>query len=83
MLPDVPTLRELGIPFSVEGLIGIAGPKGIDPKIVAILHDAFKKTLDDPKVQEVMAKMEYVPGYKSGADYKSCLPTRWRWSGRS
>lgn len=73
MLPDVPTLRELGIPFDVEGPIGLAGPKGMDPKIVTILHDAFKRTLDDPKVQDVMAKMELVPAYKSGADYKKML----------
>jgi tripartite-type tricarboxylate transporter receptor subunit TctC len=73
MLPDVPTLRELGFPFSVEGPIGIAGPKGLDPKIVTILHDAFRKSLEDPKVQEVMAKLEYVPGYKSGAEYKAYL----------
>jgi tripartite-type tricarboxylate transporter receptor subunit TctC len=73
MLPDVPTLRQLGLPFSVEGPIGLAGPKGLDPKIVKILHDAFKKSLDDPKVQDVMAKLEYVPGYKSGDEYKSYL----------
>jgi tripartite-type tricarboxylate transporter receptor subunit TctC len=73
MLPDVPTLRELGFPFDIEGPIGIAGPKGMDPKIVTILHDAFKKTLDDPKVQDVLAKMELVPAYKNGADYKKAL----------
>lgn len=73
MLPDVPTLRELGIPFDIEGPIGIAGPKGMDPKIVTILHDAFKRTLDDPKVQDVLAKLELVPAYKNGADYKKAL----------
>ena len=73
MLPDVPTLRDLGYGFDVEGPVGIAGPKGMDPKIVAVLHDAFKKTLDDPKVQEVMAKLELVPAYRNGADYKKAL----------
>lgn len=73
MLPDVPTLRELGYPFEIEGPIGFAGPKGMDPKIVARLHDAFKKSLDDPKVQEVMAKLELIPAYMNGADYKKML----------
>ncbi|MDQ8730000.1 tripartite tricarboxylate transporter substrate binding protein [Bradyrhizobium sp. LHD-71] len=72
-LPDVPTLRELGIPFEIEGPIGLAGPKGMDPKIVKILHDAFRKTLDDPKVLEVLARMDLVPAYKNGADYKAML----------
>jgi tripartite-type tricarboxylate transporter receptor subunit TctC len=72
-LPDVPTLRELGIPFDVEGPVGLAGPKGMDPKVVKILHDAFKKTLDDPKVQETLAKMDLIPSYKSGEDYRKML----------
>ena len=73
MLPDVPTLRELGYPFDIEGPIGFAGPKGMDPNTVAVLHDAFKKSLDDPKVQDVMAKLELFPAYMSGADYKKAL----------
>ncbi|MEZ5764698.1 MAG: tripartite tricarboxylate transporter substrate-binding protein [Xanthobacteraceae bacterium] len=73
MLPDVPTLRELGFPFDVEGPIGLAGPKNMDPKVVATLHDAFKKTLDDPRVLETLTKMELVPAYKNGADYKKML----------
>jgi tripartite-type tricarboxylate transporter receptor subunit TctC len=73
MLPDVPTLRELGFPFDVEGPIGLAGPKNMDPKVVATLHDAFKKTLDDPRVQDTLTKMELVPAYKNGADYKKML----------
>jgi tripartite-type tricarboxylate transporter receptor subunit TctC len=73
MLPDVPTLRELGYPFEIEGPIGFAGPKGMDSKIVAKLHDAFKASLDDPKVQEVMTKLELFPAYMNGADYKKML----------
>ena len=46
--PDVPTLKELGYPMVYDSPFGIAGPKGMDPKIVAKLHDAFKKALDDP-----------------------------------
>lgn len=72
-LPDVPTLRELGIPFDIEGPIGLAGPKGMDPKVVKVLHDAFKKALDDPKVQETLARMDLVPSYKSGEDYRKML----------
>ena len=33
--PDVPTLKELGYPFVFDSPFGIAGPKGMDPKIVA------------------------------------------------
>ena len=46
--PDVPTLREIGIDMVSNSPFGIAGPKGMDPKIVKVLHDAFKKGMEEP-----------------------------------
>ncbi len=46
--PDVPTLREAGVDLVSNSPFGTAGPKGMDPKIVQILHDAFKKGAEDP-----------------------------------
>ena len=68
--PDVPTLKELGYPIVYDSPFGIAGPKGMDPKIVAKLHDAFKKALDDPAVIATLAKFDMVPNYKGTEDYK-------------
>ena len=68
--PDVPTLKELGYPMVYDSPFGIAGPKGMDPKIVAKLHDAFKKALDDPAVIATLAKFDMVPNYKNTEDYK-------------
>jgi len=67
--PGVPTLRELGYPLAVESPFGIAGPKGMDPKIIAKLHDAFKKVIDDPGVIATLAKYDMVPNYKNTEDY--------------
>jgi tripartite-type tricarboxylate transporter receptor subunit TctC len=67
--PDAPTLQELGHPFVFDSPFGIAGPKGMDPKIVAKLHDAFKKAIDDPAVQATLAKYDMVVNYKNTADY--------------
>ncbi len=50
---------------------GVAGPKGMDPKIVAKLHDAFKKAIDDPAVQEQLAKYDMVVNYKNTEDYRT------------
>ncbi len=58
--PDVPTLKELGYPFVFDSPFGIAGPKGMDPKVVAKLHDAFKKAIEDPAVLETLAKFDMV-----------------------
>jgi tripartite-type tricarboxylate transporter receptor subunit TctC len=67
--PDAPTLQELGYPFVFDSPFGLAGPKGMDPKIVAKLHDAFKKAIDDPAVQATLAKYDMVVNYKNTADY--------------
>ena len=67
--PGVPTLQQLGYPFVFDSPFGIAGPKGMDPKIVAILHDAFKKAIDDPAVQATLKKYDMVVNYKNTADY--------------
>ena len=49
---------------------GIAGPKGMDPKIVDIIHDAFKKAIEAPAVLETLERYEMTPDYMNQADYK-------------
>ena len=61
--PDAPTLKELGYPFVFDSPFGIAGPKGMDPTIVAKLHDAFKKAIEEKAVIDMMAKYDMVPRY--------------------
>ena len=47
--PNVPTAREEGYDLVAESPYGIAGQKGMDPAVVKILHDAFKKGLYEPE----------------------------------
>ena len=68
-LPNVPSIRDLGYPFVFDSPWGFAGPKGMDPAIVKVLHDAFKATLDDPGVQSTMEKYEMAPRYLGPEDY--------------
>jgi tripartite-type tricarboxylate transporter receptor subunit TctC len=68
--PEVPTLQELGYPFVIDSPFGIAGPKGMDAKVVQKLHDAFKKAIEEAAVIEVLDRFEMVPNYKNSADYK-------------
>jgi tripartite-type tricarboxylate transporter receptor subunit TctC len=69
--PDVPTLKELGYPLVITSPWGIAGPKGMDPKIVNVIHDAFKKAIETPAVLETLERFEMTPEYMNPADYKS------------
>ena len=64
-----PTARELGYDVVSYSPYGIVGPRGMDPKVVKILHDAFKKAIDDPEHQKVLQSLDQVYWYKSSDDY--------------
>jgi tripartite-type tricarboxylate transporter receptor subunit TctC len=68
-LPGVPTLKDLGYPFVFDSPWGFAGPKGMDPKVVIKLQDAFKKALDDKLVRETLEKYDMIPNYMDAATY--------------
>ena len=67
--PDVMTLTELGYETVSDSPFGVCGPKGMDPKVVKIIHDAFKKTLDDPAVQSIFKQYDQTTIYMSTAEY--------------
>jgi tripartite-type tricarboxylate transporter receptor subunit TctC len=67
--PDVPTLKELGYGIVSNSPYGIGGPKGMDPKVVKILHDAFKKGMEDPAHISVLEKYDQELWYLSTEDY--------------
>lgn len=67
--PDVPSLRDLGYPWTFDSPWGIAGPKGMDPAIVQKLHDVFKKALGDPKVVQIMDQYLMSPRYADPKGY--------------
>ncbi|MGA7487497.1 MAG: tripartite tricarboxylate transporter substrate binding protein [Xanthobacteraceae bacterium] len=68
--PDVPILREIGIDMVSNSPFGIAGPKGMEPTVVATLHDAFKKGLEEPSYAAAMAKLDQELFYLSSEDYR-------------
>lgn len=75
--PDVPTLHDLGYPLTIESPIGLVGPKGMDPRVVAKINDAFRASIEDPEVLRVLAEFEFVPAYQRGDDFlKSLIQTR-------
>ncbi|MDB5809548.1 MAG: tripartite tricarboxylate transporter family receptor [Betaproteobacteria bacterium] len=67
--PNVPTLKELGYGIVSNSPYGIAGPKGMDPKVVKVLHDAIKKGMDDPAYQKVLERLDQDNVYKNSEDY--------------
>lgn len=53
--PDVPTLKELGIPLEVVLYSGLMGPKGMPPAIVERLGAEVKKALASPEMKATLA----------------------------
>ncbi|GGG34458.1 exported protein [Caldovatus sediminis] len=72
-LPDLPTLREVGIDLVSDSPYGIAGPKGMDPGVVRVLHDAFKAAIDDPGVRSLLERYDMPVLYLNSADYAAAV----------
>ena len=66
--PDVPTLKEQGFNLEQVSRIALVAPKGTDPAIVAKLHDAFKKAMEQPEYRRALAQYEMAPKYLSSKD---------------
>ncbi|WBY03673.1 tripartite tricarboxylate transporter substrate binding protein [Ramlibacter tataouinensis] len=67
--PDAPTLKELGLDIVQNSPFGIGAPRGTPPEVVAKLHDAFKKAMEEPSYVQALARYDMVPMYMSPAGY--------------
>ena len=67
--PDVPILKEVGIDLISNSPFGIGGPKGMDPAVVKILHDAFKKGMEEQSYKDAMVKLDQEAYYLDTAAY--------------
>lgn len=67
--PNVPTLREVGTGIVSNSPYGIAGPKNMDPRVLRILHDAFKRGMEDPIHMAALEKYDQELAYLSPEDY--------------
>jgi tripartite-type tricarboxylate transporter receptor subunit TctC len=62
-LPDVPTIAELGIPgYDAVSWWGLLAPAKISPDLVARMHAATAKALQDPRVKQALTEqgVDYV-----------------------
>ncbi|MEO3471704.1 tripartite tricarboxylate transporter substrate binding protein [Roseomonas sp. CAU 1739] len=67
--PDVATFREQGFDVLGESTYGIAGPRGMDPGVVRVIHDAFKEALYDPAHLATIARFDMPVRYLGTEDY--------------
>ncbi|HET9351519.1 MAG TPA: tripartite tricarboxylate transporter substrate binding protein [Burkholderiales bacterium] len=66
---NAPTVKELGVDTVSNSPFGLVGPKGMPRDVVKVLHDAFKKSLDDPEYLKMLAQLDQPAWYMSSEDY--------------
>ena len=66
-----PDVAETGIDIDVSAPYGLAGPKGMDPTVVASLHDAFRKGMAEPSYLATLAQLDQQPVYLNSRDYRA------------
>lgn len=70
--PEVPTMMELGYGIVSTSPYGIGVPAATPPAVVKVLHDAFKKGLEDPIHTKMLERYNQPLWYLSSEDY-----TKW------
>ena len=67
--PNVPTLKDEGYNTVSDSPFGIGGPRGMEPAVIRRLQDAFKASLDDPKVVAILDKYDQPVIYLDSEGY--------------
>ena len=71
--PNVPTLKELGLDYSMGAWRGIALPKGTSPEIVAVYEKAISKIVRSREFVDFMNQNSFGILYKGSADFGKFL----------
>jgi tripartite-type tricarboxylate transporter receptor subunit TctC len=71
--PDAPTLRESGYDIAMNVYYLVIGPKDLAPQIVDMLHQTFKKAIEDPIFIQAMETNAYTVAYEGPKDLKDRL----------
>ena len=69
IFPETPTAREQGFDIVVNTFRGLGGPVDIPEDRVAILHEGFKKMMEEPEFVKVISNMGLGIDYRNTADY--------------
>jgi tripartite-type tricarboxylate transporter receptor subunit TctC len=70
--PGVPSLADegLSIPVDLSFPYGIGGPKGMDPTVVKVLHDGFRRVLTTPEYIAVLDQFDLQDHYLDSESYR-------------
>jgi tripartite-type tricarboxylate transporter receptor subunit TctC len=70
VLPDVPTLAELGYPgIEIGSWYGVWGPAGMSPEVVSVLDRAIAEAMKTPRVTDPLVAQGLIPVGSNAADF--------------
>ncbi|WP_082988265.1 Bug family tripartite tricarboxylate transporter substrate binding protein [Bordetella bronchialis] len=82
LLPDVPTVAELGYPkATVFGWVGLHAPAGTPPQVVQTLDAAARKAMQDPALLERLKGQGAENAYRDSSGYDKLVTeeaARWK-----
>jgi len=70
VLPDVPTLKEVGAPIDYAQWSGVFAPAGTPEPVLAKLREAARAAANDPKVKDVLGKAGSPILYQDQPDFQ-------------
>lgn len=73
MLPDVPTMKELGFDIMAAPWYGIKGPKGVPAEIAEEMAKAVAEVLKDPANQAKFKAANFQPTWSTPAEFKKTI----------
>ncbi len=73
LFPDAPTARELGFDITMGVYYMLIGPKGLPGQVLTTIHDAAKKSMEDPVFKTPMDARGFEISYEGPQDLKKRL----------
>ncbi|WP_319412603.1 tripartite tricarboxylate transporter substrate binding protein [uncultured Cohaesibacter sp.] len=73
LLPDIPTLKELGVDFTWSSWKGIIAPKDVPEDVLGFLREAFQKVFNDPGFLDRMGEMGEFVEYRDAKGYEALV----------
>jgi len=66
---SAPTLVEAGYDLVAPSILGLVGPKGMDPAVVKKIDDAFKAAIDTPEFRQCTDQFGLKTDYKNAGEF--------------
>jgi tripartite-type tricarboxylate transporter receptor subunit TctC len=76
-LPDVPTAKEIAVPFEASIWAVLAAPRGLPPPVKSALENACSDMLKDPKYRDFAERAGFPPRFRGGEELKQFVTSEY------